>query len=714
MTNWTSVMQKAAQVSNITDTVEPVSPQTSNSQVYDAFRDNPELLVLAVVDGHGTVLGLIERHSFNLKMASEYGRALFGNKSVTTMMDTRPLTVEADTPLRDFMQATLAERASELLRGFIVTRDGAYAGVGTTLSILKAMNDDLQDSLLQQREMVTDLIRLSAESQRQQSFLNTIIDNIPAMVLVKDAHSRVRLINPAGEDMLGVKRSDVVGKTSHDIFPAEQADTFTRSDRRVLASGEAVMIEEEAIYNGERQRTVQLKKTVLRGPDGSPDSILTLGIDLTEQKAAEARIAQLAHYDPLTGLGNRTLYTHEIEQALSRVQRHGHHLALHCLDLDRFKTVNDSFGHLAGDALLRQVGERLKLCVRKGDFIARMGGDEFAIIQNIERPEDARCLAERVIEVMKSPFDINGIRLEAGVSVGIALAPEDAADANNLLSRADLALYRVKSEGRNGWCFYHAEMDAVVQQRLEMEHELRTALSDQQFQLHFQPLLNLDSGEVVSFEALLRWHHPHRGMVSPGEFIPVAEDSGLIGPIGDWVLREACRQAAQWPTPWRIAVNISPLQFRDGSLPKLVKEALKASGLDPRRLELEITESVLLADEKHNLKILNTVRDMGVRIAMDDFGTGYSSLSYLRAFPFDKIKIDQSFVRDLPHDQNALSIIRAISDMAEALGVHITAEGVETEAQMEALKAMNCREAQGYLIGRPAAAIEAYAAVKVA
>ncbi|ADU14786.1 EAL domain-containing protein [Asticcacaulis excentricus] len=707
-------MQKAAHVSDITDTVDPVFPQTTNSQIYDSFRDNSDLLVLAVVDTCGRVLGLIERHSFNLKMASEYGRALFGNKSVTTMMDTCPLTVEAETPLRDFMQATLAERASELLRGFIVTRDGAYAGVGTTLSILKAMNDDLQDSLLQQREMVSDLIRLSAESERHQSFLNTIIDNIPAMVLVKDAHSRVKLINPAGEDMLGVKRSDVVGKTSHDIFPAEQADTFTRSDRRVLASGEAVMIEEEAIYNGVRQRTVQLKKTVLRGPDGAPDSILTLGIDLTEQKAAEARIAQLAHYDPLTGLGNRTLYTHEIEQALSRVQRHGHHLALHCLDLDRFKTVNDSFGHLAGDALLRQVGERLRLCVRKGDFIARMGGDEFAIIQNIERPEDARCLAERVIEVMKSPFDINGIRLEAGVSVGIALAPEDAADANNLLSRADLALYRVKSEGRNGWCFYHAEMDAVVQQRLEMEHELRTALSEQQFQLHFQPLLNLDSGEVVSFEALLRWHHPHRGMVSPGEFIPVAEDSGLIGPIGDWVLREACRQAAQWPTPWRIAVNISPLQFRDGSLPRLVKDALKASGLDPRRLELEITESVLLADEKHNLKILNTVRDMGVRIAMDDFGTGYSSLSYLRAFPFDKIKIDQSFVRDLPHDQNALSIIRAISDMAEALGVHITAEGVETEAQMEALKAMNCREAQGYLIGRPAAAIEAYAAVKVA
>jgi len=309
---------------------------------------------------------------------------------------------------------------------------------------------------------------------------------------------------------------------------------------------------------------------------------------------------------------------------------------------------------------------------------------------------------------MKQPVMINDTALDIGVSIGIALAPADGMDANNLLSRADLAMYRVKAEGRNGWCFYRPEMDAQLQGRIEMEQDLKAALAGGQFQLYYQPLLNLETGQIVSFEALLRWKHPLRGMVSPAEFIPVAEECGLIGPLGEWVLNEATKTAARWPQVWRVAVNISPLQFRHKSLVNSVKKALKGSGLSPARLEQEITESVILEDEVHNLAILNAIRALGVRIAMDDFGTGYSSLSYLRTFPFDKIKIDQSFVRDLPHDKNALSIVRAIADMAQSLGVLITAEGVETEAQMEALKALNCGEAQGWLIGRPAPEIDAY------
>ncbi|MDC7682099.1 EAL domain-containing protein [Asticcacaulis sp. BYS171W] len=708
-------MQNVSTISDIADRIDPVLPSFTNSQLYDLFRDQPELMVVAVVNAQGGVLGLMERHDFNLKMAAEYGRALFGAKSVTTMMDASALTVDVATPLRDFTQASLADRPSELMRGFIVTRDGRYEGVGTTLSIMKAISQDLQDTLTQQRDMMADLIRVSAESQRHQTFLNTIIQTIPAMVLVKGAHdSKIRLINPAGETMLGVTSAEVIGKTSHDIFAPDQAAQFARSDRRALDSAEAVMIEEEAIYNGCGERVVQLKKTVLRTPEGEADAILTLGIDLTEQKHAQAQIAQLAHFDPLTGLANRALYATEIDKALARVQRQGHRIALLCLDLDRFKAVNDSYGHLTGDALLCQVTERLKLCLRKGDFMARMGGDEFAIIQNIDRPEDAQYLAERLIDAVKDPFVVRDARLDIGLSVGIALAPDDGADAHNLLSRADMALYRVKGDGRNGWCYYRAEMDEQLQARVEMERDLKIALAEGQFQLYFQPLLNLDSGDIVSFEALLRWHHPVTGMVSPAVFIPLAEDCGLIGALGEWVLREACRQAAAWPQPWRIAVNISPLQFRHGSLPGLVRKTLKATGLDARRLELEITESVLLADETHNLKVLNQIKGMGVRIAMDDFGTGYSSLSYLRTFPFDKIKIDQSFVRDLPHDRNATSIIRAITEMARSLGVEITAEGVETPAQLDALRAMNCREAQGYLIGRPAPGIEAYAPRKCA
>ncbi|ESQ78764.1 bifunctional diguanylate cyclase/phosphodiesterase [Asticcacaulis sp. YBE204] len=708
-------MQNVSTISDVTDRIDPVLPSFTNSQLYDLFRDQPDLMVVAVADAQGRVLGLMERHDFNLKMAAEYGRALFGAKPVTTMMDAAPLTVDVATPLRDFTQASLADHPSELMRGFIVTRDGRYEGVGTTLSIMKAISQDLQDTLTQQRDMMADLIRVSAESQRHQTFLNTIIQTIPAMVLVKGAHdSKIRLINPAGETMLGVTSAAVIGKTSHDIFAPDQAAQFARSDRRALDSAEAVMIEEEAIYNGCGERVVQLKKTVLRTPEGEADAILTLGIDLTEQKHAQAQIAQLAHFDPLTGLANRALYATEIDKALARVQRQGHKIALLCLDLDRFKAVNDSHGHLTGDALLCQVTERLQLCLRKGDFIARMGGDEFAIIQNINHPEDAQYLAERLIDAVKDPFTVKDARLDIGLSVGIALAPDDGVDAHSLLSRADMALYRVKGDGRNGWCYYRAEMDEQLQARVEMERDLKTALTEGQFQLYFQPLLNLDSGDIVSFEALLRWHHPFTGMVSPAVFIPLAEDCGLIGALGEWVLREACRQAALWPQPWRVAVNISPLQFRHGSLPGLVRKTLKATGLDARRLELEITESVLLADETHNLKVLNQIKDMGVRIAMDDFGTGYSSLSYLRTFPFDKIKIDQSFVRDLPHDRNATSIIRAITEMARSLGVEITAEGVETPAQLDTLKAMNCREAQGYLIGRPAPGIEAYALPKCA
>ncbi|MFT4075387.1 MAG: EAL domain-containing protein [Asticcacaulis sp.] len=704
-------MQKLLCISDIMDRIDPVRPQCDNSTLYEMFRDESDLMVVAVANEAGEVLGLIERHAFNLTMAAEYGRALYGRKPVTSLMDPAPLVVESATPLRDFTRTTLSERPSELMRGFIVTRDGRYAGVGTSLSILKAISADLQHSLTRQQEMTGDLVRLGAESQRHQTFLNMVIQNIPAMVLVKNAgDQKVILLNSVGEDMLGVTHDAVVGHASGDFMTAERAALYNTYDQMALQSQDAIMLKEEHVTDSQgRKRIIQLKKTVLRTPSGEADCILTLGTDLTDQKQAEARIAHLAHYDPLTGLANRALFTREMDAALSRVQRLDGQIALLCLDLDRFKAINDSYGHMTGDQLLVEVAERLRGCVRKSDVIARMGGDEFAIIQHIDSADDARHLAARIVDALKQPILVNDIALDVGTSIGIALAPTDGMDANNLLSRADLAMYRVKAEGRNSWCFYQPEMDAQLQSRIEMEVDLKAALSENQFQLYFQPLLDMETGEVVSFEALLRWIHPTRGFISPGEFIPVAEDCGLIGRIGEWVLMEATRTAARWPQAWRVAVNISPLQFRHKSLVNLVKKALKTSGLAPARLELEITESVILKDETHNLAILNAIRALGVRIAMDDFGTGYSSLSYLRTFPFDKIKIDQSFIRDLPNDTNALSIVRAITDMARSLGVLITAEGVETEAQMTALRELNCGQAQGYLIGRPAPEITAYA-----
>ncbi len=703
-------MQKALSIQDVTDFIPPIPPACSSSEIYERFRAEPDLMVLAIADSDDRVLGLVERHTFNLKMAAQYGRAVFGRRPIALLMDAAPVMVDAATPLRDFTETMLAERPSDLMRGFIVIRDGRYFGVGTSLSVLKAISDDLHLSLGVQRDMTEDLISLGAEAQRHQSFLNMVIQNIPAMVMVKQAHDqRIVLLNHTGEQLLAMPAEQATGKTSHELFPAERAALFDALDRKALQSDTPVVMDEERFVDADGQeRIVQLKKTVLRKDNGDADSILTLGLDLTEQKQAEAQIAHLAHYDPLTGLANRALFGKDIERVLARAQRQGRQFALLCLDLDRFKAVNDSYGHIAGDQLLIEVASRLKKCVRKNDVVARMGGDEFAILQDIDRPEDAQNLAARVVEAMKMPFLLANTAVEIGASVGIVISPADGLDAHNLLSRADLAMYRVKSQGRNGWCFYQPEMDEQLLHRLEMEKDLKAALDKGEFELFFQPLLDLVSGEIVSFEALLRWHHPVRGTVPPSEFIPIAEDSGLIGPIGEWVVKTACLSAVAWPQPWRVAVNISAVQFRHKSLVRLVKQALAQSGLPPQRLELEITESVILSDEKHNLAILKDLRAWGVRIAMDDFGTGYSSLSYLRTFPFDKIKIDQSFVRDLPHDGNALSIIRAITDMAQSLGVRITAEGVETEAQMEALKALNCHEAQGYLIGRPAPSVVAY------
>ena len=702
-------MQKALRIADITDPLAPVPPDQSNAEVYDLFRDNPDLMVLAVVDAGGTVLGLVERQAFNLRMAAQYGRALFGNKPVTTMMDDCPLMVDVTTPLRDFTVTTLQDRPSQLMRGFVATEAGCYAGVGTSLSVLKAIGLDLSDSLDVQQKLTDDLMQLTTDAQRSQAFLNMVVQNIPGMVLVKNAaDQKVVLVNQAGESLLGRPANDLLGRTTHELFAPEIASVLESYDRKALQSDKPLVFEEGRFTDhAGAERVVQLKKAVLRTPTGEADSIITLAVDMTEQKQAEAQIARLAHYDPLTGLANRTLFTTEVERCLSRVQRNPGRIALMCLDLDRFKAVNDTLGHMAGDQLLTEVARRLKKCARKGDVIARMGGDEFAIIQDIHHPDDARHLAGRIVDAMKAPFVINGARVEVGVSVGIALAPDDGLDGNNLLSRADMAMYRAKAEG-HGWCVYQPEMDEELHRRMALEQDLRSALKNGEFELFFQPLLDLGNNAIVSFETLLRWRHPVRGLVSPLDFIPLAEETGLIVPIGEWVLKAACKAAAAWPADWRVAVNISPVQFRNRSLVNLVRKALKSSGLNARRLELEITESVILSDVKHNLQVLNDIRALGVRIAMDDFGTGYSSLSYLRTFPFDKIKIDRSFIRDLTQDKNALSIVRAITDMAQSLGVRITAEGVETEAQMEALKALNCHEAQGFLIGRPAPEIAPY------
>ena len=423
--------------------------------------------------------------------------------------------------------------------------------------------------------------------------------------------------------------------------------------------------------------------------------------DVTQQRVAESRIAHMALHDPLTDLPNRLLFRQRLEFALHRVSR-GEPCAVLFLDLDRFKDVNDTLGHPAGDGLLKEVTGRLRRILRQTDTVARLGGDEFAIIQSsVNHPEDATILAGRLLRELSEPYRIGGHQVIVSTSIGIAIAPEDGFDPDLLLKNADIALYQAKNDGRNRYRYFKPEMNAQMQARRELEIDLRNAVAANEFTLYFQPLVNLKAQKICGFEALLRWPHPVRGMVSPADFIPLAEEIGLIDEIGEWVLRTACRHAKTWPEPLKVSVNVSTVQFRRNNLIQAVTRALWESGLDAARLDVEITESVMVHDFDAALSVLHELKQIGVSITMDDFGTGYSSLGYLRSFPFDKIKIDQSFVKGLGTKSDCIAIIRAVTGLCDSLGIIATAEGVETAEQLTMLEAESCTEIQGYLIARP-------------
>jgi diguanylate cyclase (GGDEF)-like protein len=423
--------------------------------------------------------------------------------------------------------------------------------------------------------------------------------------------------------------------------------------------------------------------------------------DITEQRRSEAKIAHMALHDSLTGLANRVLINERLAQALARTRR-GEIVAVHFLDLDRFKGVNDTLGHSVGDQLLRLVTERLLLAARETDTVARVGGDEFAIVQvGISQPADATALAQRTIDEVSKPYSIDGHHIIIGTSVGIAVGPGDGDIPDQLIRNADLALYRAKSDGRGTYRFFERAMDAQMQDRRAMENDLRNAVIHGEFELYYQPIMALESNDVCGFEALIRWNHPVRGLLLPGSFIALAEEIGLIVPLGEWIIRQACAAAASWPDDLQVAVNLSAVQFRTPGLVQVVVGALAAVGLAPARLELEITETALLQNNEQTLSILHQLRELGVRIALDDFGTGYSSLSYLQSFPFDKIKIDRSFIENISAGPSSRNIVRAVATMATGLGMTATAEGIETMEQLEAVRSEGCGEVQGYYFSRP-------------
>jgi len=463
-----------------------------------------------------------------------------------------------------------------------------------------------------------------------------------------------------------------------------------------------------ALANKELRRANEdLERRVEERTSRLIDANQRLKVEIADREESQARSQYLAYHDSLTGLGNRLLFKEQLEEALKDVSVTPHPLAVLFLDLDGFKAVNDTLGHSFGDLLLKSVATKLRDLLPRTDRVARLGGDEFAILQiSAAQPGSSIALAEKIIEIVCQQSNIDGHDVTVGASVGIAIAHPGSMSTENFLKSADLAMYSAKSDGRGTYRMFDPEMDAIVQARRILERDMRTALVQNRFKLLYQPLVNLQTKKVTAFEALMRWHHPERGMVAPSEFIPVAEEIGLIVQLGEWALRQACREAMGWPDYISVSVNLSPLQFAKGNLVATVMNALASSGLPASRLELEITESVLLEKCERNIGILNQLRDLGVRISMDDFGTGYSSIGYLRSFQFDKIKIDQSFVRDLLVDKGSLAIVRAIAGLGVSFGMTTTAEGVETEEQMRCLNLEGCIEVQGYLYSKPVPAEE--------
>jgi diguanylate cyclase (GGDEF)-like protein/PAS domain S-box-containing protein len=483
--------------------------------------------------------------------------------------------------------------------------------------------------------------------------------------------------------------------------PRSLADIVVRDPTPLAATSRLTKGEIEGFTAKHRRADGSLIDVALYSSDLTYENrpaVLLASIDVTERKRAEARAAFLAHHDALTSLPNRLLLRTRMEEALADVRGGGRQVATLCLDLDGFKAINDTLGHASGDRLLQMVAERISGDIGPGDTVARLGGDEFAILQtNVDSASQIIELSERILASVEAPYEIDEQLVTVGVSIGVALAPHDGMDAEILLHNADMALYRAKSDGRGRYCFFEPEMNARAQARRRIEVNLRKALRENELTVCYQPLVDLDSGHIVSLEALLRWRHPELGMISPAEFIPIAEETGMIISIGSFVLRRACQDAAAWPSNATVAINLSPLQFKTGSLFQSVRDALSMSGLPPTRLELEITETLLLDKSEQVLSTLHALRALGVRIAMDDFGTGYSSLSYLRSFPFDKIKIDRSFIQEISQKSDSQAIVRAILSLGSSLGVTITAEGVETESDLAYLKSEGCPQGQGFL-----------------
>jgi diguanylate cyclase (GGDEF)-like protein/PAS domain S-box-containing protein len=554
----------------------------------------------------------------------------------------------------------------------------------------------------------------AAEGLREQlAFIQQLIEAVPQPIFFKDAQGRYLGVNRAWEKFFGIARDTFIGKSVFELYPddLELARKHHGRDEE-LFSNPGSQSYEAAIKDaqGALRQTIYNKATFGRA-DGSVAGLIGTITDITEQRRVEEQVRHMANHDALTQLPNRSLLHDRVTQAVAKARRSGEVLALLFIDLDRFKIINDSLGHPVGDRVLQEVAARLLGCTRAADTVARIGGDEFVVLLgDLDRPETARHVGRKVVEALAQPAPLDWHPLHGTPSVGHSVFPGDGEEVETLMRNADTAMYHAKQAGRNNFQFFTQAMNDAAQQRLQLESDLRHAVERGELILHYQPQIDLRSGAIVGFEALVRWRHPQRGMVSPAEFVPAAEEAGLINAIGEWVLRAACAQAVAWHragNPYlQAAVNCSAKQFQDEGFVAAVDRILRESGMPAQRLELEITESVIIQRSEDVIARFQALEDMGVRLSIDDFGTGYSSLSYLKRLSIHQLKIDQSFVRDIGTDPNDAAIVSAIVTIAHSLGLEVVAEGVETAEQLAFLRAVGCDAAQGYLFSKPLPAEE--------
>jgi diguanylate cyclase (GGDEF)-like protein/PAS domain S-box-containing protein len=558
------------------------------------------------------------------------------------------------------------------------------------------------------RELVSSSEQHEAALRASEQRLRRLIDTVPALISAVDVHGRLTLINSAHQQLYGLEPAIAIGRTLKQVYGEEYATRQSVLNAKVFETAETLPSFEQEVSSpvAGQERILLTTKSPLHDEAGRVADVVTVSLDITELKRAEARMRHQAGHDALTGLPNRALFRDCLDHALARARRAEGVAAVMLLDLDRFKGINDAFGLPCGDMLLKSVAERLHGCLHETDAIGRLGGDEFAILQTgVNSADEPRSLARRLIDSFGQPFVLGGEEFHTSASIGITLFPADGQAADRLLKNAELAMYRAKSNGRNGSCFFAPQMNLVARRTGLLERELRQAFAANQFTVHYQAQRNLESGRIVGIEALLRWRHPRRGMVRPSEFVGLAEDIGLIGPLTERVLDTACRQHRMWQRaglpPLRLSVNLSPTQFREGAVAALIENTLAETGLDPSWLEIELTEGVMLDNSETALASLRRLHQLGISFSLDDFGTGYSSLAYVKRLPIQRLKIDQSFVHKLGHDGQDDAIVRAVIDLGHSLSLDVTAEGVETAEQLARLQQLGCDEAQGDLISPP-------------